>query len=606
MKRITVITLTVLFILSCLNLSVYADMIITETEIILPRDGYYANNRVVVILDNQTSLNFRSFAPSDFSSVGCKSVRDLSESVTADLQEKAEIITANILDNKPLEEFSHVEFSNYHQILCLELEEGGRSNIVSAIKKLSRIEGVIGVYPDYKLKLSGSDQSDNTAATSTNTQNYYDMLGVESALDYLGDNTNVRVGIIDTGINKDHIDLQDNLDLSSFVDYTYSTPQYGYHYDSQGHGTFVAGIIGAVYDNDTGIDGICPDVSLVSLKVANDGQPYCSDIASAIMGAWEDGIQILNIGGYVSADSNKMDIDLSTLEYAINDYSGLVVTSAGVGGVDITNGDTYPACFDLDNLLVVAASSGNGLASGSNYSDITVDVMAPIDDLYSTTMNGGYATSTNASYAAAVASGVAALMLYKNNQLNGREIKAIIMEEVWIASEFEENCFSGGRINADWAVGHAVSEAHLRSGGSHTYCVGVSCNSCGYSDMVQHSKYVYNAGNDNYYVKCDRCDYSYHLCECPEYWATSHSYHTVSCIDGCYSFIEAHNDMSYTSTGAQGYHMALCRDCGMSHMDNHNWQPYGTRYRCTECLQIETIIADIISLPPETDDTETE
>ena len=230
-------------------------------------------------------------------------------------------------------------------------------------------------------------------------------------------NASVVVGVIDTGIDYTHPDLAANIwlnvkekegmpgvddDNNGYVD-----DIYGYDFadndadpmDHDGHGTHVAGIIGAVANNGTGVVGVCPHVRLMALKVQGDstGQSgmAVADIIAAMEYAKEKGVRIFNCsyGGSIDQDT----IPNSTEEYiemaSFLDVGGIFICAAGNGidnygpGVDtdIPENRNYPADYDLGNILSVAASdAGDNLAETSNYGEKTVDVMAPGYSILST------------------------------------------------------------------------------------------------------------------------------------------------------------------------------------------------------------------------------
>jgi len=154
--------------------------------------------------------------------------------------------------------------------------------------------------------------------------------------------------------------------------------------DGDGHGTHVAGIIAAVGNNGLGVAGVCWNAKVMVLKVQADESNEIEewDVIEAIGYAIFNGARIVNCSfGGENEDS------LEELAFGWLQQAGiLAVCSAGNDGINTDTGPkTYPACYDLDNIISVAASNENDqLVSFSNYGDTTVDVMAPGHDIKST------------------------------------------------------------------------------------------------------------------------------------------------------------------------------------------------------------------------------
>jgi len=159
--------------------------------------------------------------------------------------------------------------------------------------------------------------------------------------------------------------------------------------DGNGHGTHVAGIIAAAGNNGLGVAGVCWNAKVMVLKVQADESNEIEewDVIEAIGYAIFNGARIVNCSfGGENEDS------LEELAFGWLQQAGiLAVCSAGNDGINTDTGPkTYPACYDLDNIISVAASDSDdclasfGSAGASNYGDTTVDVMAPGHDIKST------------------------------------------------------------------------------------------------------------------------------------------------------------------------------------------------------------------------------
>ena len=211
----------------------------------------------------------------------------------------------------------------------------------------------------------------------------------------------VTVGVIDSGLTVAHEDIAPNLwvnddpvdglddDLNGLVDdingwdfvENDNTPD-----DASGHGSHVAGSIGAQGDNAVGTTGAAWDVSLAGLKAGSaDGRLYSDAIIDAIEYADDEGIPIVN-GSFIGTGSNDPS-DVERIAYQNADDT-LFVVAAGNSAIDAdntANNAVFPCAYTLPNIVCVAATTpSDGLASFSNFGDANVDVGAPGTNALST------------------------------------------------------------------------------------------------------------------------------------------------------------------------------------------------------------------------------
>ena len=206
----------------------------------------------------------------------------------------------------------------------------------------------------------------------------------------------VTVAVIDTGVKADHEDLP-NLKR---VEVTNGDESLGLD-DTVGHGTHVAGIIGAAMGNGKGGAGIAPGATILSLRVVNAaGYIYDSALIAALRTAVKNGAQIVNIS--IGGPAYN-----AVFQKAINEAAEAGVTVVAAMGNDGTNCLNYPAGYD--NVIgVVSVDRTNNRASGSSYGTWG-DVAAPGAAVWSTTNNGSYGPKSGTSMASPVVAGVAAL-----------------------------------------------------------------------------------------------------------------------------------------------------------------------------------------------------
>ena len=192
----------------------------------------------------------------------------------------------------------------------------------------------------------------------------------------------VLVAVTDTGILYDHPDLADNW---SGLGYNYVTNT-GCS-DTQGHGTHVAGIIGAVGNNGLGVCGVNWKVRLMSQRISTDPRGAINATSAQIARSYEDAyLAGASVNNNSWGGSFYSDILYRAMKKA-QDYDMLFVCAAGNEGKDLGVTPSYPASMAqwLDNVIVVAAADHDGrIAEFSNYNPASVHLAAPGVDILST------------------------------------------------------------------------------------------------------------------------------------------------------------------------------------------------------------------------------
>ena len=217
--------------------------------------------------------------------------------------------------------------------------------------------------------------------TTDNPGTTGDDINIEKAWDHITDCSSIVVAVIDSGVNYNHEDLASNMWNGSV---TY--PLHGYNYvnnnndpmDHNGHGTHVAGIIGAMGNNAKGTTGICWKASIMAVRVLDaTSSGTTANIIQGINFAVTNGAKVINmsLGG-----SGAFDTAFSNSIATAQSADVVVVVSAGNDGANNDSGTTptYPCNFTQPNLVCVAAlDQSYQLATFSNYGSTSVDVGAP-------------------------------------------------------------------------------------------------------------------------------------------------------------------------------------------------------------------------------------
>ena len=261
------------------------------------------------------------------------------------------------------------------------------------------------------------------------------------AWDITTDSSDVVVAIIDTGIDYTHPDLVDNMwtnvletpgdgidnDLNGVIDDYYGFDAHnddGDPMDDRGHGTHLAGIIGATGNNGVGVAGIGWNANIMAIKhLGDNGTGSISDAIEAI----EYVISMRERGVNVKVTNNSWggttySQGLSDAIGALADQDILFVASAGNDVDDLQQTPHYPSNYKQSNILVVGMhDSVNSKVATSNYGEAVVDISAPGQNILSTALDSGatvcqdtnsdgYSFCSGTSMSAAFVSGVAALL----------------------------------------------------------------------------------------------------------------------------------------------------------------------------------------------------
>lgn len=261
----------------------------------------------------------------------------------------------------------------------------------------------------------------------------------------------VVVAVVDTGIDSNHRDLRSNIayDQKRHFGFDFVTNQPD-PIDDHGHGTHVAGIIGAAANPSTGTSGVNHHVSLMAVKYYSDrnsGALNLRNTVRALNYAIDHGARIINYSGGGPEFSEEEFMALKRAE-----EKGILVVAAA--GNEAHNTDDrryfyYPAAYRLKNILTVAATDmQNRLIPSSNWGDRSVHVAAPGENIYSTLPNNRYGYMSGTSQATAFVSGVAALLLAQNPKLKPADIIRIVERSCDSFPQLRGKVSSGGRVNA--------------------------------------------------------------------------------------------------------------------------------------------------------------
>ncbi len=285
-------------------------------------------------------------------------------------------------------------------------------------------------------------------------------------------NGSVVVAVIDSGVDYNHPDLFSNIwknqgetsctdgidnDGNGFID-----DCRGWDFvnndndpmddDPDGHGTPVAGVLGAVGNNGIGGSGVNWNIKIMPLKfIDSSGFGLLSDEIAAIDYALANGARIIN-ASYASESFAQAERDAVK---AARDADVLFVAAAGNGGEDNDVTPVYPASHNLDNIISVAATGQNdSLIALSDFGRLSVHLSAPGENILVPVPQGGYAYGTGTSFSTPMVSGVAGLLLSNKPGLAYFQVKNFILNSV---DDSGLPLITGGRLNAFNAIKASIT-----------------------------------------------------------------------------------------------------------------------------------------------------
>jgi subtilisin family serine protease len=281
-------------------------------------------------------------------------------------------------------------------------------------------------------------------------------------------NTGVVVAVIDSGVDYTHPDIAANMfrnvvdcnddlvddDGNGFVDDCYgidtvngdSDPM-----DDRGHGTHVAGIIGAAGDNSVGVTGVTWSVGILACKSldALGSGPISAAIACLdyVAGLRARGVNIVATNNsWGGGEFSQALVD------AIQASGVLFVTTAGNSGRSLDGAPRYPCSYALESVVCTAATGPDDQRTPfSNYGAV-VELAAPGQDILSLEPGGGYVTLSGTSMAAPYVTGVAALLFAHFPGIDASAARCRLLDGVDRLAGLFGVVSTGGRLNAYGAL----------------------------------------------------------------------------------------------------------------------------------------------------------
>jgi subtilisin family serine protease len=281
----------------------------------------------------------------------------------------------------------------------------------------------------------------------------------------------VTVAVVDTGIRYTHEDLAANMwvnageipnngvddDRNGVVDDIHGFNAYarsGNPLDDNGHGTHVAGILGAVGNNAKGIAGVAWNVRIMACKFLDaNNRGAISDAIECIHYARKNGAQIINASWQAGSRSTALQNAIA----AARDAGIIFVTAAGNESQNLDVTPRYPASYTLDNIVAVGSAMRTGALDSaySNFGAATVDLVAPGVSIFSTwfSSDASYHYMSGTSMAAPYVTGVLALMRAYYPGESYKELIARLLAATDPVESLAGRTVSGGCVNLRKALG---------------------------------------------------------------------------------------------------------------------------------------------------------
>jgi subtilisin family serine protease len=285
-------------------------------------------------------------------------------------------------------------------------------------------------------------------------QNWLRAIGAPDAWDYSkggGDSGGVRIGLVDTGWQRDHPDLANK----AYDEYDFVAEPEDPVAEAEGddyHGTSVAGVAAADTNNNQGVASVAFNARFIMAKACTIDGCKTEDTAPAIDWlAQQKHVKIINLSfGAIYPAGTAPDPLLGDAIRRAQEAGALVVASAGNDGVYTDN--FYPSCFE--GVLGVGAVNEAGTHASFSNAGPCVDLVAPGQRVLTTTRKSeafsyeyGYVSGT--SFSAPQVAGTAALIRAKNRDLNAQQI----------ADRLEDQAMDKGAPGRDDLYGYGLLDA---------------------------------------------------------------------------------------------------------------------------------------------------
>lgn len=247
----------------------------------------------------------------------------------------------------------------------------------------------------------------------------------------------------ENGIDEDGNSLRDDIIGWNFVNYNNDPMDY------DGHGTHVAGTIGAMGNNNEGVAGVVWKTQIMAIRFLGNGGGTTTQAVNSINYSVIEGAEVSN-NSWGSGYSSQ------AIETAVGNASNAGQIFVAAAGNDAQNNDvvgSYPADYNFPTVVSVAATDKyDRLASFSNYGRSTVHIAAPGVDIASLTPGGGYQYLSGTSMATPQVTGAFAALLSYNSTLTAQQAIQAVYQSGDALSSLTNYTVTGRRLNLNKAL----------------------------------------------------------------------------------------------------------------------------------------------------------
>jgi len=440
-----------MFIATLCMLSLFNYQPVLANSSLIGNYEFYDGEIIISIKGDKLNNLYRSSNSSDFVTTQKDALTSLGLEVLDSMMDTSNDVissaTNNTLKDEMLETMGSIFLVKYNKDLYTN-----NIDAISNLKAKLQEKGfdIKYIEPNYKVSLLdnenvyGQQALNATYPTNSNQAWHYNMINVQTAWNITTGSSNVKIAVLDTGIDYNHSSL------ANFVDMTLARTYEGSSvFDGQGHGTHVSGTI-ASYGQ---VSGVMRNAKIVPIKVLDDnGYGSTYNIQQGIIYAAECGVDVINMslggGGYSQAMYDAC-------QYAVNN-NVVVVAASGNSG---TGTVSYPARYD--NVIAVGSVNSNRARSSFSQYGTGLNIMAPGNQIYSTVPNNKFGYNSGTSMATPHVAGVVGLMRSANGTLSVAQIRTIISQTAQYAGP--QNQYGSGIIDAGAAVTSASNLATMQN-----------------------------------------------------------------------------------------------------------------------------------------------
>lgn len=290
-------------------------------------------------------------------------------------------------------------------------------------------------------------------------------ISAPGAWDITATTGSVVIGEVDSGVDYTHPDLAANIWTNPGGVGNCPEGTHGYNVvakncaplDDNKHGTFVAGVMGAVGDNGIGITGVAWQTQILPVKFIHaKGWGTVAQLITGldwIVAAKQAGVNIgvVNDSGTWTSWTYSQALDDELSKLAVNGI--LFVTPSGNNRSNNDTTPRYPCNYDAPNEICVAATSQwDKLPAFSNYGVDSVDLAAPGTNIYSTLPGGTYGFWQGTSFSSAYVAAASAMVLGRCPTLSVTQLKADVLDTVDPLTALQGKVATGGRLDLERAL----------------------------------------------------------------------------------------------------------------------------------------------------------